>query len=130
MDANRSLGQIIALIPSARAVLGPLGDNRAARSLMQLLEELESTSRAAGLGSETLSASLQENLREGRTDSGLEDVALTLRESLWLVRRADRQLRELQQERQREPDAPELKDLSLRVRSELTRAWRRFEHPH
>jgi len=130
MDANRSLGQIIALIPSARAVLGPLGDNRAARSLMQLLEELESTSRAAGLGSETLSASLQENLREGRTDPGLEDVALTLRESLWLVRRADRQLRELQQERQREPDAPQLKDLSLRVRSELTRAWRRFEHPH
>jgi hypothetical protein len=42
-------------------------------------------------------------------------------------RRVDRQLRSLLQERQRTPEAPQLKDLSLRVRSELTRAWRRFE---
>jgi hypothetical protein len=129
IDANRSLGQLVTLIPSARQVLGRLDDNRKARSLLQLLDELEGTARAAGLGAETLSEWLHANLREGRTDPGLDDVALTIRESLWLVRRVDRQLREVLQDRQGEPDAPQLKELSLHVRSELTRAWRRFEHP-
>lgn len=129
IDANRSLGQIVALIPAARTLLSALGDNRTARSLLQVLEELESTACAAGLGADMLSASLHDNLREGRIDPGLGDVALTLRESLWLVRRADRQLRDLLQQRTGAEDAPQLKDLSLRLRSELTRAWRRFEHP-
>ena len=127
IDANRSLGEIITLIPTARAVLGSIGDNRKAHSLLQLLEELESTARAAGLGAQTLSAWLHDNLREGRNEPGMEDIALTIKESLWLVRRVDRQLRSLQQEQKRTPEASRLKDLSLRVRSELTRAWRRFE---
>ena len=127
IDANRSLGEIITLIPTARHVLGSIGENRTAHSLLQLLEELEGTSRAAGLGAQTLSAWLHDNLREGRNEPGMEDIALTIKESLWLVRRVDRQLRSLLQERQRTPEAPQLKDLSLRVRSELTRAWRRFE---
>ena len=129
MDANRSLGEILALLPAARSILDRLPENRTARSLLQVFEELDTTACAAGLGAETLTATLQQNLREGRVDPGLEDVALTIRESLWLVRRVDRQLRELLQQRSGEEDAAVLRDLSLRVRFELTRAWRRFEHP-
>ncbi len=128
MDANRSLGRIVGAIPDARAVLESLQESRRARSLTELLAELERVARAAGLGTETLSSWLHDNLRQGRTDPGQEEVALTIKESLWLVRRIDRTLRELLQERQGEADAPRLKDLSLLVRSELTRAWRRFEH--
>jgi hypothetical protein len=128
MDANRSLGRIVGAIPDARAVLASLQESRRARSLTELLAELERVARAAGLGTETLSSWLHDNLRQGRTDPGQEEVALTIKESLWLVRRIDRTLRELLQERQGEADAPRLKDLSLLVRSELTRAWRRFEH--
>ncbi len=129
IDANHSLGEILALLPAARNTLHRLRENRTARSLLQVLDELDTTACAAGLGAETLSDTLQQNLREGRVDPGLDDVALTIRESLWLVRRADRQLRELLQQRSGEEDAAALRDLSLRVRFELTRAWRRFEHP-
>ena len=129
IDANRSLGTLLGLLPSARRALGALGENRTARSLLQIFEELDTTASAAGLGAETLTATLQQSLREGRTDPGLGDVALTIRESLWLVRRIDRQLRELLQQRAGTEEASQLRDLSLAVRFELTRAWRRFEHP-
>ena len=129
IDANRSLGALLGLLPSARTVLDSLGGNRSARSLLQLLEELDTTASAAGLGAETLTATLQQSMLEGRMDPGLGDVALTIRESLWLVRRIDRQLRELLQQRAGTEEAAPLRDLSLAVRFELTRAWRRFEHP-
>ncbi len=129
IDANRSLQVIVAAVPDARALLETLPQGRNASSLLQMLEELQRIARAAGLGEDALAAWLQDNLRHGRSDPGIGDVGVTLREALWLVRRIDRQLRELLVELQGTAESVALKDLSLRVSAELTRAWRRFAPP-
>jgi hypothetical protein len=91
------------------------------------MEQVQWVTLSSGLGNEALEQWLNEGLAAGRSESGITDVQSTAQEVFWLVRRFDRQLRELLAELGGRGEAIALKDLSMRVASELTRAWRRFE---
>jgi hypothetical protein len=127
VDANRSLIALLADFTDARKVLERLPASRTARSLVHLMEQVQWVTLSSGLGNEALEQWLNEGLAAGRSDSGVVDVQHTAQEVFWLVRRFDRQLRELLAEPGGQGEAIALKDLSMRVGSELTRAWRRFE---
>jgi hypothetical protein len=128
IDVNRSLATLLGCFAEAPALLQGLGDNRCARSLLELISQVQWVAQSSGLGGEALEQLLVENLRTARPDAGIADILATAREVFWLVRRFERRLLEETQARQGTSDAIALKDLSLRVGSELTRAWRRFEH--
>jgi hypothetical protein len=127
IDANRSLIALLADFGEARRTLQELPESRPARSLVNLIEQVQWVALSSGLGNEALEQWLVEGLAAGRNDPGVADVHATAQEVFWLVRRFDRQLHELLAQLAGQPEAIALKDLSMRVGSELTRAWRRFE---
>lgn len=128
IDVNRSLATLLGCFGEARTLLQELADSRCARSLLTLIEQVQWVAQSSGLGGEALEQLLAETLRTTRPDAGIADIMATAREVFWLVRRFERLLLEETQSRQGTAAAIALKDLSLRVGSELTRAWRRFEH--
>ena len=127
LDVNRCLIALRADISGALPILERLADRRTARSLLNLAEQIEWVALTSGLGNESLAQWLGEALDAGREDPAAADIHATAREVFWLVKRFDRQLKEFLDELAGTPDAIALKDLSLRVSGELTRAWRRFE---
>jgi putative nucleotidyltransferase with HDIG domain len=127
IDANRSLAALLADFAGARGTLQELAGNRTARSLVNLIEQVQWVSLSSGLGNQALEQWLHSAFEAGRADPGVVDVQVTAQEVFWLVRRFDRLLKELVGEQAGRPEAIALKDLSLRVGGELTRAWRRFE---
>lgn len=127
IDVNRSMGTLLVAFASAGPLLAALPESRARRSVLRLVEDLAEVASAAGLGNLSLERWLTAHLAVVQDEQALRDVLQTMQEAFWLVRRIQRQLGELQGEHRGSDEAIAIKDLSMRVGTELTRAWRRFE---
>lgn len=127
IDVNRSMGTLLAAFGSAGPLLASLPESRARQSLLRLVEDVGEVASAAGLGNLALERWLTAHLAVVQDEAALRDVLQTMQEAFWLVRRIQRQLGELQVEHRGRSEAIAIKDLSMQVGTELTRAWRRFE---
>lgn len=127
IDVNRSMATLLSAFAASAPLLSALPDSRARRSLLRLIEDLGEVASAAGLGNASLERWLSAHLGVVQDASALRDVLQTMQEAFWLVRRIQRQLGELQGEHRGSSEGIAVKDLSMRVGTELTRAWRRFE---
>jgi hypothetical protein len=127
IDINRSMATLLAAFAATGPLLPSLAESPARRSLLRLVEDLREVASAAGLGNMALERWLSAHLAVTRDEFALRDVLQTMQEAFWLVRRIQRQLGELQAEHRGSNEAIAIKDLSMQVGTELTRAWRRFE---